>query len=428
MEVNVETTGSSLAQVTFSVPAEEFQREFRGGLQQLGRRVRMKGFRPGKVPLHVVEKQFGKQVRDDLMEQFLRRAYQQAIAQRELKPLSHPRVPRETMDLGEDGSFGLAFEISLRPDFELPEYKGLAIESELEPILDEQVDQVVADLRRQESVPEPAGDEGIDENGVLLCDVAFRRGEVEEFRREGLRLAAHTPPPGIDPEAFAQAIVGAKDGGVIELDMVLPANLPNEEARGQAGTCRLEVRQAFRMVPPSDEDLYKKTEVEDEQALRAKVRARLEDISRKREDNRVETVLLDRVIAATPFELPPPLLLEQTEHRLQQLAQKMRQSGVPEEEIPAQVEQQRSVAAEEADKGMRALLVVEALGEKEALLVTNEELEAELSAIAARNDASIEEVREYYVKNNLGQQMAIEVLERKVRAFLRASAQVQAPA
>jgi FKBP-type peptidyl-prolyl cis-trans isomerase (trigger factor) len=77
---------------------------------------------------------------------------------------------------------------------------------------------------------------------------------------------------------------------------------------------------------------------------------------------------------------------------------------------------------------MRALLVVEAIGEKEELLVTNPDLETELMAIAARNQTTVEEVKEYYEQNNLGQQLAIEILEKKVRRFLRESADIQSPA
>jgi len=72
--------------------------------------------------------------------------------------------------------------------------------------------------------------------------------------------------------------------------------------------------------------------------------------------------------------------------------------------------------------------VVEAIGEKEELLVTNPDIETELAAIAGRNQTTIEEVKEYYEQNNLGQQLAIEILEKKVRRFLRESADIQDPA
>ena len=157
MEVTVENTGPSLAKVCFSVPAEEFEQEVEAGLREVGRKVRLKGFRPGKVPSKVVAKQYGEQIRREVAESFLRKAYSQAVEQEDLKPMSHPNVSPDDLQPAEDGSFTLELEVSLKPTIELPEYKGMGVESELEPVLEEQVEQVIADLRRQDSVPEPAG-------------------------------------------------------------------------------------------------------------------------------------------------------------------------------------------------------------------------------------------------------------------------------
>ncbi|MEE8469518.1 MAG: trigger factor [Planctomycetota bacterium] len=427
MEVSVENTSPSLAKVSFSVPAEEFEKEVQAGLRQVGRNVRMKGFRPGKVPASVVAKLHGEQIRREVAESFLRKAYSQAVEQEHLKPITHPSVSPGDLQPAEDGSFSLELEVSLKPTIELPEYKGMGVESELEPVLDEQVEQVIEDLRRQDSLPQPVGDEGIDEDGLVLCDVTFAHGENTVFERKGVRLTVSAPPPGVEAEAFRELLLGAKEGSQLEIEMVLPPDVEAEEARGEKGLCRLTVRQAFRMVPPTDEELFKKLEVLDHDAMLAKVRLRMVETHARREQNRIETFLIDKLIRETELELPGPLLDEQAAGRLQQFEQQLLEQDTPPDEIQKQLEEHRPLAREEAEKGLRALLIVEALGEKEELLVTAEELDAELGTIAERNDAPIEEVRKYYVENNLNQQMAIEVLERKVRTFLRENAEIITP-
>jgi len=162
--------------------------------------------------------------------------------------------------------------------------------------------------------------------------------------------------------------------------------------------------------------------------LRAFVSARLAENAEERENNRQESALLDQVLEQCKFDLPEAMLGQQTEARLAQLGQELASSGASEEDVQKAQEEQRPSAEAEAAKGMRALLVVEAIGEKEELLVTNPDLETELMAIAARNQTTVEEVKEYYVQNNLGQQLAIEILEKKVRRFLRESADIQSPA
>lgn len=427
LQVSVDTSEASLAKVSFTIPSDEFEKEYRGALNMAGRNVNMKGFRPGKVPIKVVEKRFGGEVLKDVMERFVREAYQKAVEDEELKPLSHPRIDPEEMARADDGSFGLHFEVSLKPTVVLPEYKGQVIESELEPVMLEQIEATLEQLRRERATPEPVGEDGLQENGMAVCDVAFLYQDEAVLEREGLRLGLHTPPPGVEDEAFEQALTGAQVDQVCECPVTLPQSIENEAARGAEGICRVSVREAFDMVPPTDEDLFALLEVEDMDNVHSQIKARLEEAATKREHDRVEGALLDRLIQKTDLTLPEPMLEEQTQHRLHALANEMMRQEVPQEAIQQQLEEQKSTAREEAEKGMRALLIVEAVGEKEELLVTNEELEAELENIAARNETSVEEVREYYVKQGLNQQMAIELLERKVRAFLYENAEIKEP-
>ncbi len=427
VQVNVDTSEASLAKVSLSIPPEEFEQEYKGALRKVSRNVTMKGFRPGKVPPALIEKRMGEQVQKDVMEEFVRRAYKQALDENDLSPLSHPRVPNEAMTRGEDGGFSLDFEISLKPKFELPEYKNQVIESELEPVLPEQVEATIEQLRRERATPEPVGDEGLGEQGMAVCDVAFLYEGEPVLERTGLRLGIHTPPPGVDPQAFEEALSGCRDEEVRECPVTLPEYIETEEARGKEGICRITVNEAYDLVPPSDEELWALLEVSDAEALETRIKEKLEEAAEKRERDRIEAALLDRLIEETDLALPAPMLEEQTEIRLRNLAEEMVRQGVPPETIKDQLEEQRETAREDAEKGMRALLIVEALGEKEGLLVTEDEINAELENIASRNETSVEEVRKYYVENGLIQQMSIELLERKVRRFLYDQAEIKEP-
>ena len=426
MELNVEKVGQAVAKVSFSVPAEEFAQEVKRGLRQAGRSVQLKGFRPGKVPTHVIEKRHGEEIRQEVRQGFLRQAYQRAVEEEELEPMAHPRIDRDDLTLDESGALHAEFEIALRPSFELPDYTTFRVESQLQPVTEEDVTRAIDELKRGQSRPEPVGENGLEEDGMMVADVAFLHEDEVVFDRESLRLSALTPPPGVEPEAFKDALLGVQVDSVVEIDVTLPVFLDKEEARGKEGKCRITVKQAFDMIPPTDEEVRTLVGVESEEELLGKVKEQLEEDAQKRETSRIESELLDRVLTETPFELPDAILEQQTHARLAQLHERMQAQGVPDEQIHEQTEEQRETAREEAEKGMRALLVVEALGKQEGLLVTDEELQAELVSIAERNNAEVDEVRKYYAENNLGQQMAIEILERKVRTFLRENATTEA--
>lgn len=430
MKLEVDTSTPTVAKVTLSVPSDEFQREVQQGLGRVSRNVRMKGFRPGKVPAKLLEKQFGDDVRNEVKERFVQQAYGQAVEEHSLRPIAHPRLGPDDLALGEDGSFAVEFEVPLKPDFELPDYKGLAITSELEPVMDEQVEAALEEIRKGQSTPTAAGDDGIDAEGFVVAKVRFMQGEKEVMEREGIRLGPKAAVQGVDPEEFEKALVGAKDGDTIELAMTIPDFVEDEDARGKDGTCVIEVTNAMNLVPPTDEELVSLfgDEVTDLDSLEAFVRARLEEQAQQREEQRQESALLDQVLQAVDVDLPAPMIEQQTEARLGQLTQQMQQQGAGEEDLEKARTEGRADAEEDARKGLKALLVVEQLGEAEGLLVSGDDVEAELRNIAERNQADLDEVREYYGKNNLGQQLAIEILEKKVRRFLRENADVKDPA
>ncbi|MEZ6013783.1 MAG: trigger factor [Planctomycetota bacterium] len=428
MELNVDKTATAVAKISFSVPASELNAELERGLKSVSRNVKMKGFRPGKVPKKVLEKAYGGNLRQEVIGHFIQRAYSQAVKEHELKPLAHPRLSEDALKTAEDGSISAEFEVPLRPSFDLPTYTGLTIASELEPVMDQQVDAALDEFRESQSTPEAAGDAGLDEKGFLLGDVEFLHEGERVFHRERMRLSVLSVPPGVDAEAFKAALLGTQNGAVHEFPMTLPNYLDNEAQRGQPGTCRVSVLETFNLTPPTDEHLCGLLEVEDMPALRDKVREKLGEAAAAREDQRIESALLDQVLGATHLELPEPIIEQQTLARLGQFDQSLAEQQLTEEDRAAQVEAQRPTAREEAIKGLKALLVVESLGEKEGLLVTNEELTAELHRIAARNQAKVEEVHKFYSEEGRGQQLAIELLERKVRKFLREKADIQAPA
>lgn len=429
LKLEVDTSTPTVAKVTLSVPSDEFQREVQQGLGRVSRNVRMKGFRPGKVPAKFLEKQFGDDVRNEVKERFVQQAYGQAVEEHSLRPIAHPRLGPEDLALQEDGSFDLEFEVPLKPQIELPEYKGLEITSELEPVMDEQVDAALEEIRKGQSTPTAAGDDGIDAEGFVVAKIRFMVGDEEVMERDGIRLGPKAPVQGVDAEAFEEALVGAKDGDTIELAMTIPEFVENEEARGKDGMCVIEVTNAMNLVPPTDEELVSLfgEEVTDIDSLRAFVRTRLEEQATQREEQRQESDLLDRVLSSIETDLPAPMIEQQTEARLSQLTEQMKQQGASEEDLEKARTEGRADAEQDARKGLKALLVVEQLGETEGLLVSGDDVEAELRNIAARNQAELDEVREYYSQNNLGQQLAIEILEKKVRRFLRENADVKDP-
>jgi len=415
-----------VARVSFTVPADEFRAELQQILSQAGRQARIKGFRPGKVPAAVIERLHGDEARRETRQRFVQKAYEQAVKENELRPLQHPRIDLEAAASGPE--FALDFELQLRPKIELGEYKGQEIESSLEPVSDEEVEAAIEQVRQNQARPEPAGDEGLPETGMALCKVELEHEGQVVFTREGLRLGPQTAVPGVDPEAFKQALTGAVDGATVEVPVTFPADFEVEAARGATGTCRLTINQAFRIVVPAREELPGLLDLEDDAALVARVREKLDEANRNHEEQRVESELLGRVIEAHTFDLPEPMVEQQTQARLEQTKNELRGQGQSDEEVEAHVASHAAEARTQAERTTKAYFLIEAISEAEGLQVTEAEMRDELKSIAARNRSSFDEVARYYQEQNLFGQLGMEILERKVRRLLRESAALKSPA
>lgn len=427
MQVSVEQVGPCQAKVKFTVPGDEFQGTLRRALQDAGKNAKMKGFRPGHVPVQIIEKHYGVQIRHETIQHFVNQAYERAVKENKLKVVGYQRVNPDDVKVLEGTDFSHAFEISLRPEIALGDYKGVAVESELEPVMDQEVDAAIENVKLQQSHPEPAGDEGLPENGMALAKVEWLADGVEVLTRDGLRISPSSPTPGVDASAFKEALTGAKDGETREVAMTFPADFDRTELRGKPGTTRVTVSQAYRLVPPSDEDVRKLLNVADDAAMKTLVREKLAEAKETQENGRVENVILEKILAQHAFDLPAMMVEEQTTARLAQLKKQMQEGGVPADKVDEQANARRDELKKAAERGIRALFLMQVIAEKENLLVTQQDMQAEVSAIAARNNAKVEEVVEYYRNNRLLDQMAIEILERKVRRFLRENAAIQEP-
>ena len=313
--------------------------------------------------------------------------------------------------------------LSLRPEYTLGEYKGLEIEAPRVEVTDEEVANAIEHFKESQGRPEPAAD-GLTEDGMALAGLELLNGEDSLMSRDGIRLSIKVVPPGLDEEAYKAALLGSKDGDVHDVPMTFPEDFQPEELRGQPGTCRVTVAQVFDMQRPSDEDLMKMLGAEDEAEMKQKVR---EDIQRQKQaqvDTQVELGLLEQLIANHDIEMPARLIEDQVNNRKASFFREQTEAGLSEDEAKAQAEEQDEAFRTEAIHNSKALFLLEDVAQAEELSVQNEDIARKFQEIAQRNQTSVEEVQKYYQENNLINQLAMEILELKVRAFLRESAKI----
>ncbi len=425
MEVTVDTSTPCLAKVSLKVPADEFEQQFTRALRQVGSRTKMKGFRPGKTPLKVVEREHGEQIKNETIEHFLREGFGKAVEDNKLSIAAHPRIDPTQIKLERGEDFAQEFEVFLRPEFEMGEYKGLSAESPAVEVTDEELSTAREQVAQQQSRVEPADPEaGLSEDGMALCRLELVSGEEVVFERDGLRLSPGEVPIPVDEAAYKEAMVGKHDEDVVELPFEFPEDFEREELRGQQGTARFTIRQTFQVTPPTDEELWKLLEAENEEQMMDRIRERVSELKEQRESQRVESLLLEQLIDAHPMALPQGMVDDQVRSREAEVRRDLEGQEIPEPEIEVRLASERPTLQEAAERAMRAMYLIETIAKNEELLVTQDDLRGELTQIAQRNGAPPEDVEKYYREQGLLNQLGMELLERKVRAFLRENADI----
>jgi trigger factor len=430
LTVAVEKKEKGKAEVTLTVPFAELERARTQEFARFSQRVALKGFRPGKTPRAMLEKHFGGEVEKNVLEHFLQHGYDNAVKEHALRPAAFPRITLEGNLPKKGEPWSLTFTILLRPELKLGQIEGLEVEGRDAGVTDEELERALVELRRSNSRAEPADDEPLAAEGMAVATLDFFRPDSLEscLTREGIRLAPKSPPQGMDPAAFEEVLVGAKRGEQRTLPLEFPANFPVEEARGEKGRVRFTLTEVMRIVPPADEELFRAFAATDEATLRAAVRVRMQEAKQENEAQRIEGELLERLLEAHPMELPEQLVLDQIEAHQAELLEKLKEQGLSDEEAAKRAEGERERSRTSADKALRAVYLIEEIARAKELKVTAEDVTGEMHSIAERNGTTPEEVAKYYREQGLLRQLGLELLERKVRRYLRASAAIRAPA
>jgi len=427
VEIQVDESGTCSAQVHLRVPAEQLKGARVQIAGNLRKRFRVKGFRPGKAPLPMVEKHFGGEIDQEVLRFYLERGVQKAVADHELHPAAQPRI--DLQDYPEAGKdLEIDFEIPLRPSIELGELEGLRVDGQEITVADAELDDAIRDLKRQQSRVEPAQDAGLEEEGMMLCKIAYTvDGEDEPaLEREGIRLTTKTTPWGVEAEDFEKGVLGAKVGDERSFSVELPDEFPIEEARGKKASLAVRFDEVYKVTPPSDEELFASMDVTTEAGLKESVRARIHDYKQGAENHRVENALIEKILQDHPFEVPELLVRDQVEGRLGELRESLAGEGLDEATIDERVHAEREGAENASRQGLKAIYLFEEIAKAKDLLLKAEDFEAEFQSIALRNNTSAEDVRKYYSEQSeLVNRLGLELLERKVRSFLRESADIQ---
>jgi len=398
--------------LTVTVPAGTVNGERSQALRQLSGRMKLPGFRKGKIPKGVLEKRFGPAVEREVLDRVIRAAYKEALAREELQPISEGEIDNFEHEPGEDLSFSITFDV--QPVVELERLSGFVVEKPSAEVSDKEFEAVIARLRQQQGVWAPA--EGRPENDDLVHVTVTNLGdEKPEERPYEFVLGAGDAIPEVE-----DSIRTLDPGEEAEFAIKLPT--PEGEEEGSAGEEKLRIRLDSRKVlelPELDDEFAKSLgDFEDLASFQARVREDLEKEASQRAENQLRGLLLNQVVEANSFEVPASMVERYLDSTL----------GAPEGADPERLAEVKASLRGEATLSVKRILALEKIAEDRGLAATEEEIDEKIETIAETSGTSPAEVYGKLQKAGRIEALEREITEEKVFEFLKGQSEIVDPA
>ena len=413
--------------LTVTIPASELDAKLAERLDQLKSQVRIKGFRPGKVPVSHLRRVYGKAAMAEIVQGVVGETTQEAITSRGERAAMQPKVAMtedeaeatEILEGRADLTFTLEYEVL--PTYELADFKGLKIERPVVDVTDEEVqerlNQIAESARTYTPVERPAaqGDR------VSFEYSASTGGEVFESNSTAIVLGSGQFIPG-----FEDALAGVKGGEKKSIDLSFPENYPAENLKGKPATFDVSVSE---VAEPGeivlDDALATRLGLELIDKLRETVRKQIENEFGQATRQHVKRQLLDQLDAKHSFALPENLVEQEFENIWRQVMHDVEHHGRSFEDEGTTEEAARAEYRGIAERRVRLGLVLSKIGETAEVTVTDEELQNALFEQARRYRGQEREVIEYYRKNpDALQALRAPIFEEKVVDYVLEFAEV----
>jgi trigger factor len=424
MNVKVEDISSVKKQLSFDVPAVRVSEEIEKAYQQIAKTAKVKGFRPGKVPRSILERQYASQMESQVFEKLIRENFYQALADHKIVAVSGPEITDSgTLEKGKDFTFRAQVEV--RPEVEPKDYVGLKLKKETLKVDEKVIDGRIEEMRAGSATMKDADrDEARDGDTVILDfegfinGVPFENGKAENHR---LELGSKTFITG-----FEEQLVGMKKGQEGEIEVTFPLDYGKKELAGQDAVFKVKIKEIREKILPELDDEFA---AQFGLASLADLREKVAESYRAQEAERIERDFKDHIIDAlverNPFELPESMIEQQLEYMLENLQNRMQAQGMSIQALGLTPEAFMGIYREIAIKQVKGSLVLEAIALKEKVQVEESEIQEKLEEIAEKNNASKEMVMNFYADESRRRGLVTQLAEEKVIHFLTGKASVE---
>ena len=417
MNVTVERVENE-ATLKITAPAADVNAGFKKAVQKIANSVNIPGFRKGKAPRAIIEMHYGKEaIKQEAFEMVANKLYSEALDVKNLIPVEDPKVEESVFEEGKD--MELTIKVTVKPEPELGEYKGLHVDKEEAVVTDEDVEAQMNDLRNR-NAKMVAAEEGhiIEKGDFAIIDFAGTVGGEPFSGGEGkgypLEVGSNSFIPG-----FEDQLVGLSKGDATDVEGTFPEEYFVKELAGKEAVFKVNIQDVkIKQLPElNDEYVAANSEFKTVEEMRANYKERMQKAAEENAKVAYEHALIDAAVANAKFTVPAIMI----EDRITQMVEEMRMSlesrkmnmemykqytGLTDEQIR---ENQRPAAEE----NVKTDIVLDAIAKAENIQVDMADVDAEIAAISAQHGASVDEVKKIIKSNGTMGLLLANILRRK---------------
>ena len=392
MKMEVTELGPMKRALKIEVPADEVAQQFSRAYLELNRQVRIPGFRPGKAPVAILEKRYAKTIEEDVIRKLVPDFYGRAIKQAGISPVVVDIPPLDRVKIQKDAPFTFTATVEIKPTIELRDYKSpnpISLQADKRTVAEEQIDRALEVLREQQArLDEAQAGTVLTEGDYAIVDLeGFLEGTpLEGTKKEGQlhKVGSKAALLGIEIDAH---LIGRQAGDMAEIPQTYPVSHPDQRVAGKAVSFRLVIKGVKQKKLPTLDDEFAKDcgPYASLHELRDKLRGQMEKALKRDIEESYKDTLLKRLIETHHFDLPDTLVERELSTIVQQKLQARQRGNVTDSPPPPDAEELKKIREEhreDANRRVKAGLILEAIAEKESLSVTQDDLNNEVTRLA----------------------------------------------
>ena len=386
MEAKMEKIEANVVKFEVKVEAEKFTAALNKAYNKNKNRFSVPGFRKGKVPMAMVKKHYGIEVLfEDAINTVINDTYPKLIEENNLRPVDFPKV--DVLEVGEGKDLVYTAEVTLYPEIELGEYKGLNVEKKEAVVEDSEIEAQLKNMQQQNARIETKEDGAIEKGDIAVIDfkgfidgVAFEGGEGHDY---SLEIGS-----GSFIDNFEDQLIGLSVEEEKEVKVTFPENYGREELNGKEATFEVKVKEIkVKELPKLDDEFAKEvSEFNTLDELKADIKGKIEETKKASLEREYEDALITAVIENSKMEVPEVMVEKEIDNMVRDLENRLKYQGLSLEQYMqftgSTEEKMRAYMKENADKKVKADLVLEAIAKAEKIEATEEEVKEKATEIA----------------------------------------------